>query len=195
MLIVSELFRHLHSMRERYLQSVYHNLSMNIIFIIYSPDEALKYLSFPTQVLSKSCKIIPVMLVGILINKKHYPLLDYLEALAITAGVALFTFSEKSGSQDDNKTDSFFGVFLIISYLACDSFTSQWQSKVYKQYGVDQYQMMFGINFWSIFFTGKIFSLRYDVILLKAYGLISPRAALNLLQVFLLSRLARVFSR
>lgn len=31
--------------------------------------EALKYVSFPTQVLSKSCKILPVMLVGILLNK------------------------------------------------------------------------------------------------------------------------------
>lgn len=32
--------------------------------------EALKYVSFPTTTLSKSCKIIPVMLVGILVNKK-----------------------------------------------------------------------------------------------------------------------------
>lgn len=41
-----------------------------------------------------------------------------------------------------------------MAYLACDSFTSQWQSKVFKQYGVDQYQMMLGVNFWSLFFTG-----------------------------------------
>jgi adenosine 3'-phospho 5'-phosphosulfate transporter B2 len=115
----------------------------------------LKYLSFPSQVLSKSCKIIPVMLVGVVVNKKYYPLQDYIEALVITAGVALFTFAEKAGSHlNDMKSDSLYGIVLIAFYLACDSFTSQWQSKVYKQYGVDQYQMMFGVNFWSLLFTG-----------------------------------------
>lgn len=70
--------------------------------------EALKFVSFPTQVLSKSCKIIPVMLVGImrtsmrliimskgcavsaqvgiLLNKKSYPPSEYVEALGITVG-------------------------------------------------------------------------------------------------------------
>lgn len=46
--------------------------------------ESLKYVSFPTQVLSKSCKIIPVMIVGMVLNQKVYPLVEYLEALAIT---------------------------------------------------------------------------------------------------------------
>lgn len=117
--------------------------------------EALKYVSFPTQVLSKSCKIIPVMLVGILVNKKTYPLMEYLEALLITTGVAMFTFSEKRASlSDQDKTDSWFGIVLLAAYLLCDSFTSQWQSKVYKEYGVDQYQMMLGVNIWSMMFTG-----------------------------------------
>lgn len=127
--------------------------SLSNTFSSWAQYEALKYLSFPSQVLSKSCKIIPVMLVGILVNKKSYPLIDYLEALAITAGVAIFTFSEKSGDHDDDTTDSMYGVTLIALYLLMDSFTSQWQSRVYKEYGVDQYQMMLGINFWSLFFT------------------------------------------
>lgn len=94
------------------------------------------------------------MLVGIVVNKKSYPLLDYLEALAITAGVAIFTFSENSSDNNDDKSDSALGILLIGCYLAMDSFTSQWQSRVYKQYQVDQYQMMSGNNFWSLFFTG-----------------------------------------
>lgn len=128
--------------------------SLSNTFSSWAQYEALKYLSFPSQVLSKSCKIIPVMLVGIVVNKKTYPLIDYLEALAITAGVAIFTFSEKSKTHDDDTSDSAYGVILIGCYLLMDSFTSQWQSRVYKEYGVDQYQMMLGINFWSLFFTG-----------------------------------------
>jgi hypothetical protein len=35
-------------------------------------------------------------------------------------------------------------------YVTTDSFTSQYQSKIYKTYGkVDQYHMMFGVNMWS----------------------------------------------
>eukprot|EP01041_Mallomonas_annulata_P015465 gene15465-32692_t len=49
--------------------------------------EALKFVSFPTQVLSKSCKLIPVMIVGIMLNRKMYPIIEYIEALLITSGV------------------------------------------------------------------------------------------------------------
>lgn len=117
--------------------------------------EALKYVSFPTQVLSKSCKLIPVMLVGIVLNRKTYPMIEYLEAVAITVGVAMFTFSEHKDSFSDNShADTMYGIALLATYLCCDSFTSQWQSRVYKQHGVDQYQMMLGVNIWSIVMTG-----------------------------------------
>eukprot|EP01035_Chromulina_nebulosa_P021057 gene21057-27286_t len=115
--------------------------------------EALKYVSFPTQVLSKSCKIIPVMLVGMLVNRKSYPSSEYLEAVLITFGVAMFTFSEKSSNGRSSHEDTLFGVILLATYLLSDSFTSQWQSRVYKQFGVDQYQMMLGVNVWSIVLT------------------------------------------
>ncbi|CAG0880609.1 unnamed protein product [Cyprideis torosa] len=39
--------------------------------------EALKYVSFPTQVLSKATKIIPVMLMGKIVSKKSYPTYEY----------------------------------------------------------------------------------------------------------------------
>lgn len=116
--------------------------------------EALKHVSFPLQVLSKSCKLIPVMLVGIALNKKSYPMIEYLEAVAITAGVTLFTLTEKASKSTNESGDSMFGVFLLCTYLICDSFTSQWQSRVYKNHGVDQFQMMLGVNVWSIILTG-----------------------------------------
>lgn len=130
--------------------------------------ESLKYISFPTQVLSKSCKIVPVMIVGIFVNRKSYSLLEYLDAFLITTGVAMFSFSEKNGGGGDGgghahghgglaaaeRSDSSYGMLLLCVYLICDSFTSQWQSRVYKQHGVDQYQMMLGVNIWSMLLTG-----------------------------------------
>lgn len=60
----------------------------------------------------------------------------------------MFTFSEKSDNSSE-ATDTMYGVALLATYLLADSFTSQWQSKVYKSYNVDQYQMMLGVNVWS----------------------------------------------
>jgi hypothetical protein len=50
---------------------------------------ALRYVIFPIQVLSKSCKQVPVMLMGALMGKK-YPLKKYLKVGLIVAGVGLF---------------------------------------------------------------------------------------------------------
>lgn len=130
--------------------------------------EALKFISFPTQVLSKSCKIIPVMVLGMLVNKKTYGLSECLDALLITAGVAMFTFSERQQGKTHHyslqqQSDSLYGMSLLCVYLMCDSFTSQWQSRVYKKHGVDQFQMMLGVNIWSLLLTGiSLFLLTGD---------------------------------
>ena len=122
----------------------------------WSQYEALKYVSFPAQVLSKSCKIIPVMLVGIVVNHKSYPLAEYVDALLISSGATIFTLMGKSSSHVSTQTDSYVGIGLLLLYLFCDSFTSQWQSRIYKKNGIDQYQMMLGVNFWSKVLTGTV---------------------------------------
>ena len=45
------------------------------------------------------------------------------------------------------------GLFFVVMYLVCDSFTSQWQDRIFKKHKIDQYQMMFGVNCFSIVFT------------------------------------------
>lgn len=50
------------------------------------------------QVLSKSCKVIPVMLMGKLISRNKYELYEYVTAVLISVGMVLFLF----GSHDDN---------------------------------------------------------------------------------------------
>lgn len=59
--------------------------------------EALKFVSFPTQVLAKASKIIPVMIMGIVVSKKKYEYYEYIVALLISLGMVLFLF----GSSED----------------------------------------------------------------------------------------------
>ena len=45
--------------------------------------EALKYVSFPTQMLFKCFKLAPIMLMGKFLGNKDYPVYDYLVAIMI----------------------------------------------------------------------------------------------------------------
>lgn len=69
----------------------------------------------------------------------------------ILLGVMMFTFSEKTPTVSSAHTDTSYGLTLLLLYLFCDSFTSQWQSRVYKSYGIDQYQMMLGMYGWTCY--------------------------------------------
>lgn len=138
--------------------------SISNVLSSWAQYECLKYISFPLQVVSKSCKVIPVMLVGKVIHKKSYPWIDYLEAVGITVGVSMFSLSE-SGGDDEGKETQMIGLLLVAMYLTCDSFTSQWQDSIFRDHRIDQYQMMVGINVFSILFTtlallksGELFS-------------------------------------
>jgi adenosine 3'-phospho 5'-phosphosulfate transporter B2 len=120
----------------------------------WSQYASLKYVSFPVQTVFKSSKIIPVMMMGKFLKGTSYPLTQYAEALLITLGVAIFSITSKSSSRDADT--EIIGLFFLLMYVCFDSFTSQWQDKIYTQYGrpnVDPYQMMLGVNVSAICIT------------------------------------------
>lgn len=120
----------------------------------WSQYASLKYVSFPVQTVFKSSKIIPVMIMGKVLKGTEYPVSQYLEALLITVGVAVFSILSKSSDSETNT--ELLGLVLLIMYISFDSFTSQWQSRIYTQYGkesVDAYQMMLGVNTSAICIT------------------------------------------
>ena len=121
--------------------------------------EALKYVTFPVQVLSKACKIIPVMLVGHVCMKKSYDLLDYATAFAITGGAALFfneyasfSVSKENIVQNLSITD---GILILSLFLIFDAFTSNWQSYLFDKYNPSAWEMMAAVNFFSIMLTAS----------------------------------------
>lgn len=117
--------------------------------------EALKYISFPAQVLAKSCKILAVMCMGKLVSAKpkSYEYYEYLSAMVISLGMLLFMLSSLDSSHSEGKTTTLSGVILLILYLSCDSFTSNWQGVLFESYRVTSLQMMFGTNLFSCVFT------------------------------------------
>jgi len=134
----------------------------------WSQYASLKYVSFPLQTIFKSSKVIPVMIMGKVLKGTKYPLGQYIEAFFITLGVAVFSLSTKSS--DKSTQTEMIGLIFLVLYISFDSFTSQWQDKVYQKYGranVDPYQMMLGVNTSAICITtaGLILSGDFPVVI------------------------------
>ena len=54
------------------------------------------------KVLGKSAKPIPVLILGVLLGRKHYPAIKYLIVLLIVVGVAVFLYRDDKGSTGED---------------------------------------------------------------------------------------------
>lgn len=141
----------------------------------WSQYASLRYVSFPVQTVFKSSKIIPVMIMGKVLKGTIYPNSQYLEALLITIGVAIFSVASQD-SKRETSTETI-GLVFMLMYITFDCFTSQWQSKIYDLYGkqnVDPYQMMLGVNSSAIIITTLGLILSGDFPKVWEFFLVNP---------------------
>jgi len=117
--------------------------------------EALRYVSFPAVTLFKSFKLAPVMAMGKFLGNKQYPQYDYYVALAIGIGITLFISSTdevKFGYNIYDQKDSavWTGIMLLGIFLLFDSFTSQWQSRMFQRHrDLSMVELMFATSAFS----------------------------------------------
>ncbi|KAJ9601595.1 hypothetical protein L9F63_000249, partial [Diploptera punctata] len=93
-------------------------------------NSSLGYLNYPTQVIFKCCKLIPVLVGGILIQQKRYGVLDFMAASCMCLGLTLFTLADSYISPNFNTI----GVVMISSALLCDAAIGNVQEKSMKAY-------------------------------------------------------------
>jgi solute carrier family 35 (adenosine 3'-phospho 5'-phosphosulfate transporter), member B2 len=117
--------------------------------------EALKYVSFTTQLLAKSSKTIFVMLTGRIVSKKVYRASEYVCVCIITLGIFMFSEVDQMGSEEGKSGfyASFPGLLCLLGYLISDSFTSTWQENLNKSYKMSSMSLMFMTNLYSCLFT------------------------------------------
>lgn len=81
---------------------IYYILAALTVGTIGFSNFSLKYLNYPTQVIFKCCKLIPVMIGGILIQKKKYKFIDYLASSAMCLGLIAFCLADSKVSPKFN---------------------------------------------------------------------------------------------
>ncbi|KAM3706666.1 hypothetical protein ACB098_03G166700 [Castanea mollissima] len=132
--------------------------------------EALKYISYPAQVLEKSSKMIPVMLMGALVYGIRYTVPEYLCTFLVAGGVS--TFCPLKGKHVisfywwsiDSKTigklaqsNAPLGYLLYFLNLTFDGFTNATQDSITTRYPkTSAWDIMLGMNLW-----GTIYNMIY----------------------------------
>lgn len=110
--------------------SPYIVLSLVMFSSTVCKSASARYVSFPTKVIFRSTKLIPVMIVAAILNinnERKYGRLDFLAASLLCAGAAGYSLGEHS--LNDDKEDSYFGILLLTGSVLCDAFTpniKQW---------------------------------------------------------------------
>ncbi|XP_023015703.1 adenosine 3'-phospho 5'-phosphosulfate transporter 2 isoform X1 [Leptinotarsa decemlineata] len=94
-------------------------------------NASLGYLNYPTQVIFKCCKLIPVLAGGILIQGKQYGPLDFMAAVLMCVGLTTFILADSHVQPSFNTK----GVIMISVALLCDAIIGNVQEKSMKSYG------------------------------------------------------------
>lgn len=87
-----------------------------------SSNVALKYVSFPFVVLSKSAKVIPVILIGAIRGVYKPDMKYYCIAFLISIGLFIFNFYKGSSKKDSSSAD-LWGLLLLLASLTFDGLT------------------------------------------------------------------------
>lgn len=94
---------------------------------------SLQYVSYPTQVMFASSKILPTMLGNVLLNGSTFTWKEYLGAGVVTALVIVIGL-EMESEEGHAIRNTFVGYGMLFTYLVSDSFTSNTEKRILRDY-------------------------------------------------------------
>ncbi|KAF9517224.1 hypothetical protein BS47DRAFT_1483425 [Hydnum rufescens UP504] len=121
---------------------------------------ALSHISYPTMVLGKSCKLVPVMIMNVLLYRRRFAPHKYLVVALVTIGITAFMglgdASSSKKHKSGNATSSLWGITLLLINLIIDGATNSTQDEIFSRYKITGQQMMFWLNAWSTLLTSVL---------------------------------------
>ena len=177
----------------------YATSALTYLLAMISSNMALRWVPYPTQVIGKSAKPIPVMLLGVLIGHKRYTIQRYCFVLTIVAGVVLFMMKEGKVNTSAAASEQMLGIgeVLLILSLSMDGLTGAIQERMRAAHSPTAQHMMLAMNGWStaivsvaVIITGELFEFiafaaRYPYVL-SNLALLAVTGALGQLFIFIM---------
>ncbi|GAB7339708.1 hypothetical protein MBLNU457_6278t2 [Dothideomycetes sp. NU457] len=114
---------------------------------------SLSHVDYITFILGKSCKLLPVLFLHVVLYRRKYPLYKYGVVALVTAGVVVFTLFHESGGKKGKgnaQSSSAWGLLLLSVNLLFDGLTNSTQDQIYKAHKpYTGQQMMCSLNLLS----------------------------------------------
>lgn len=115
---------------------------------------SLQYISYPAMVLGKSCKLVPVMLMNVLLYRRRFAPHKYLVVAMVTAGISLFMHfgggggKKHAGAGGERPTNAnLIGLSYLLINLALDGAVNASQDEIFSRFrGLNGQQMMLWMN-------------------------------------------------
>ncbi|KAL0213406.1 hypothetical protein RCL1_007032 [Eukaryota sp. TZLM3-RCL] len=134
-------------------------ISVTYVIAMLASNASLMWLTYPSQVLLKSCKMVPVLIAGVLIRRVKYHISKYVAVFLITSGIVIFMLKmgNKSSGTDINIIP---GIILGIISLIFDGFTAVSQDSAVAKYDAPFLVLMYRTNIYGAFilFIFSVFS-------------------------------------
>ena len=115
------------------------------------------------MVLGKSCKLVPVMIMNVLLYRRKFAPHKYLVVFMVTAGITIFMGfgndkkgkSHASGNNGQTQTPyaNIIGISYLLINLALDGAINSTQDEIFTRHKVTGQQMMFWINLFCTILT------------------------------------------
>ncbi|XP_037866899.1 solute carrier family 35 member B1 homolog [Bombyx mori] len=141
----------------------YFSSALTYLLGMVCSNMALQWVNYPTQVVGKAAKPIPVLMLGVLLGRKSYPLKKYLFVFLIVIGVVLFMYKDQKRVTDETPGIGI-GELLLILSLLMDGLTGAVQERIKSEHSPTAYAMMLNTNWWStiiltigVVLSGEIF--------------------------------------
>lgn len=125
---------------------------------------SLQFLNYPAQIMFKSTKVLPVMIMGAFIPglRRKYPLEEYISAILLVVGLIIFTLADAQSSPNFHIV----GVIMVSGALVMDAFLGNLQEAIFTlNPSTTQIEMLFcstlvGLPFLipPMLLTGEIFT-------------------------------------
>lgn len=168
--------------------------SFTYLLAMVTSNKALSWVNYPTQVVGKSCKPIPVMVLGVLVGGKKYPILKYLFILMIVIGVALFMYKDTSGTNSSGDGNLIgVGELLLLLSLTCDGLTGAVQERMKSEHSTKSGHMMKAMNLWSMAYLGAALILTGEGMQFIAFVQRHPSVLWQLATISIASALGQFF--
>lgn len=117
---------------------------------------SLRHIDYPTMILGKSCKLVPVLIMNILLYKRKFKTYKYIVVGMVTLGISLFMLYQPIDPRKSAKgvaQSSMLGLSLLLVNLLIDGTTNSTQDETFAEYSVSGTQMMLFMNIFSTLIT------------------------------------------